>query len=106
MNRLHMVAVLGSLCLAVSAGAQEVGAPMTQSAIASDSVARPPQPSVIDRPSEAVRRRDTPPPPAPLPATGQHMGESKAEMVVGGAAIVTGALIGGDGGSILMLGGA
>jgi hypothetical protein len=90
MNRLKAVAILVALSLAGTSGAQ--------------SVTRAPA-SVIDRPSEAVRRSDVVPP-APIPASGQHLGEAKAEMLVGAAAIIVGALIGGDGGSVLMFGGA
>jgi hypothetical protein len=106
MNRLHAVAALAALCLAGTSGAQEVPAQPAQPLVAAaDSVVRSAEPSAIDRPSEAVHRSDRAAP-APLPASGQHLGEAKAEMAVGGAAIVVGALIGGDGGSVLMFGGA
>ena len=91
MNRLYAVAALAALCLAGPAGAQ--------------SLARAPQPSVLDRPSEAVRRADRAAR-APLPAATRSVGEAKALMAVGAASIVVGALIGGDGGAVLMFGGA
>ena len=108
MNRLHVVAVVGALCLAGTSGAQDVDVPLAQSQpVVADSVTHAIQRSAIDQPSEAVRRSDRQPvAAAPLPATGQHLGEAKAEMLVGGAAIVVGALIGGDGGRVLMFGGA
>ena len=43
---------------------------------------------------------------APLPATGQKLGEAKAEMIVGGAAFLLGAIMDNDAGSVLMVGGA
>jgi hypothetical protein len=43
---------------------------------------------------------------APKFATGGHMGQAKALMIVGGAALITGAIIGGDVGTIFMVGGA
>jgi hypothetical protein len=52
-----------------------------------------------------MRRRDVGSP-APLPASSQHLGEAKTEMIVGGAAFVAGALMDNDVGSVLMLGGA
>lgn len=106
MNRLNAVAVLVAVCLAGTAGAQEVVAqPTPPAAAVADTGARTAEPSAIDRPSDAVHR-SVRVPAAPLPASGQHLGEAKAEMAVGGAAIVVGALIGGDGGSVLMFGGA
>jgi hypothetical protein len=108
MNRLHVVAVVGVLCLARTASAQVMDVPMAQSQpIVADSASHVAQRSAMDRPSDAVRRSDRQPAAAaPLPSTGQHLGEAKAEMLVGGAAIVVGALIGGDGGRVLMFGGA
>ena len=106
-NRPSLSAVLAIACLAGPVSAQEL-APRALAApsIAADTVAaRVPQTSTLDRPSEAVRRSDFGTP-APLPASGQNLGEAKAEMAVGGAAIVVGALIGGDGGAVLMFGGA
>lgn len=43
---------------------------------------------------------------APRFATNAHMGQAKALMIVGGAALITGAIIGGDVGTIFMVGGA
>jgi hypothetical protein len=106
MNRLNAVAVLATVCLAGTAGAQDVvGQPAPPAVVVADTGARTAEGSAIDRPSDAVHRAARMAA-APLPASGQHLGEAKAEMAVGGAAIVVGALIGGDGGSVLMFGGA
>ena len=107
MNRLHVAAVLAGLCLGATASAQSANAPtLTVSAITTDSVApRAPQVSTLDRPSDAVRRPAVIPD-TPMPASSQNMGEAKAEMIVGGAAFVAGALMDNDAGTILMLGGA
>ena len=106
-NRFSVVAVVTFLCAAAPLAAQEPG-PVVAPPLATNgdtAAVRPVRLSVIDRPSDAVRREDLIPA-APLPATGQNLGEAKAEMAVGGAGIVVGALIGGDGGSVLMFGGA
>lgn len=39
-------------------------------------------------------------------ATNPHLGQARALMIVGGAALITGAIIGGDPGTIIMVGGA
>lgn len=39
-------------------------------------------------------------------ATNAHLGQSRALMIVGGAALIAGAIIGGDPGTIIMVGGA
>ena len=106
-NRLYLSAVIAIACLTGNASAQGVvSAPPSEPAAAIDtSVTQRTQPSVIDRPSDAVRRSAFGAT-APLPATGQNLGEAKAMMAVGGAAIVVGALIGDDPGTILMFGGA
>jgi hypothetical protein len=103
-NRRYLITVAALGCLASTARAQRAfdAAPAPTDSVAAFHVSHA---SVIDRPSDAVRRADAAAP-APVPATSQHLGESKAEMVVGGAAIVVGALIGGDGGRFLMFGGA
>jgi hypothetical protein len=103
-NRRYLITVAALGCLASTARAQRA---FDKSPTPADSVAaiHESRASMIDRPSDAVRRAESAPP-APVPASSQHLGESRAEMVVGGAAIVVGALIGGDGGRFLMLGGA
>jgi hypothetical protein len=101
--RLILTAVFATVCLAGTASAQE--SPELERPAADTSTATVPVSSSIDRPSEAVRRGASLPA-APLPAPGQSLGAAKAQMAVGGAAIVVGALIGGDGGSVLMFGGA
>jgi hypothetical protein len=104
--RLLSAAVVAALFTATALSAQDLDRPVASEPVAGDTVvARAAQPSAIDRPSDAVRRSDVLAA-APLPASGQQLGEAKAEMAVGGAAIVVGALIGGDGGSVLMFGGA
>jgi hypothetical protein len=106
-HRLYVAAVAATLCLAGSSAAQGVNAPAPSQAVASDTaVSLATQPSVIDKPSDAVRRRSDVAPAAPLPATGANLGTAKAQMIVGGAAFVAGALIGNDAGTVLMLGGA
>jgi hypothetical protein len=102
--RLILLAVIATACLAGNASAQESVQPERVANFDSAAV-RAPVVSTMDRPSEAVRR-NAPALAAPIPASGQHLGEAKAEMAVGGAAIVVGALIGGDGGAVLMFGGA
>ena len=106
-HRPSLSAVFAIACLAAPVSAQEVAspAPVERSTTADTLVTRGRQMSAIDRPSAAIRRSDFGTP-APLPASGQNLGEAKAEMAVGGAAIVVGALIGGDGGAVLMFGGA
>jgi hypothetical protein len=104
-HRLFSAAVIASLCFAKPLAAQDANAPMTPQPIAGDTAgSRSPQPSLMDKPSDFIRRREVLA--APVAADGQNLGEAKAEMAVGGAGIVVGALIGGDGGSVLMFGGA
>ena len=107
MNHRHYAAAVGAaLCLAGTSAAQGVSAPAPSQAVASDTVVSPAaQPSVIDRPSGAVRRSAVAPA-APLPATSANLGTAKAQMIVGAAAFVAGALIDNDAGTVLMLGGA
>ena len=105
-HRQYAAAVAVALCLAGTSAAQSVNTPaLSQAVLADTGVSRTAQPSVIDRPSEAVRRAAVAPD-APLPATGANLGTAKAQMIVGGAAFVAGALIGNDAGTVLMLGGA
>jgi hypothetical protein len=61
--------------------------------------------SSMDRPSDAVRR-STPALELAAPQSTANLGRPKAMMVVGGAGIVVGALVGGDAGRIIMVGGA
>lgn len=104
--RLYAAAVVAALCLAGTSAAQESNRPAHSRLGAVDSVApRVAQASSIDRPSEAVRRTDLVAA-APLPSTGQKLGEAKAEMIVGGAAFLLGAIMDNDAGSVLMVGGA
>jgi hypothetical protein len=53
-----------------------------------------------------VHSRETARPNQPYVVTSQHMGQDKAMMVVGVAALVAGAIIGGTPGTIVMVGGA
>ena len=104
--RLYAAGVVAGLCLAGTSAAQESSAPAQSPAVAADSIApRIARASSIDRPSEAVRRTDLVSA-APLPSTGQKLGEAKAEMIVGGAAFLLGAIMDNDAGSVLMVGGA
>jgi hypothetical protein len=104
-HRLYMAAVAAILSVAGQSAAQGVDAAPPQAVVADTVAIHTVQPSLIDRPSAAIRRSDLVPP-APLPASSQHLGEAKAEMIVGGAAFVAGALMDNDAGSVLMLGGA
>jgi hypothetical protein len=102
--RLILTAVFATVCLAATASAQE-NVQTERTATVDTSTARVPVASAIDRPSEAVRRT-APAMAAPLPASGQNLGPAKAQMAVGGAALVVGALIGGKPGTVVMVGGA
>jgi hypothetical protein len=70
------------------AGAPALGAPMTglRTGVHLAETARPLSPNAA--------------------ATNPHLGQARALMVVGGAALLTGAIIGGDTGTIFMVGGA
>jgi hypothetical protein len=106
-HRHYALAVAAALCLAGTSAAQGVNAPAPSQAVAPDTaVSMTTQTSIIDRPSEAVRRRNDVAPAAPLPATGANLGTAKAQMIVGAAAFVAGALIDNDAGTVLMIGGA
>lgn len=56
----------------------------------------------------AVHSRETARPLSPVaaPADRAGLGQARAMMIVGGAALVAGAIIGGDAGTIIMVGGA
>ena len=108
-NRQILSVVAAIACLASGAGAQQASTPTaTDSVFTADTsivVPHAARQSTIDRPSDAVRRSAVADA-APLPAATQSIGTSKAQMVVGGAAIVVGVLIGGNGGSAIAIGGA
>lgn len=104
-HRLYSAAVVALLCAARTSGAQEIDPKAASPAVVMDTAARAKQVSVMDRPSAAVRRLEVVPA-APIPSSSQNLGEAKAEMIVGGAAFVAGALMDNDAGSVLMLGGA
>jgi hypothetical protein len=100
-----LITVAALTCLAAGARAQQTSPDIV---MRPDTVTAPTNAanaSLIDRPSEAVRRPAAVPA-APLPAAGQNLGEAKAEMVVGGAAFLAGAIISGTAGTVLMVGGA
>ena len=107
MKSRHILYVVAALVWTVSPAHAQLGASPNADAVrqSEPTAIHAAQPSAIDRPSDAVRR-----PAAPLaaemPATSKQLGEARTEMVVGGAAVVVGALIGGDGGAVLMFGGA
>ena len=105
-HRFCTAVVVAVLCLAGRSKAQTVDlvapAPEVTADTTSSHVARM---SVMDKPSAAISRKDVVAP-APVPATRKNLGEAKAEMIVGGAAFVLGALMDNDAGSVLMLGGA
>lgn len=105
-HRICVAALFAVVCFSGRASAQDAQPLEAARPDISDTVAaRETRVSSIDRPSDAVRRSAVDSP-APLPATTQSMGQAKAMMAVGGAAIIVGALVDGDGGQILMLGGA
>jgi hypothetical protein len=62
--------------------------------------------SSMDRPSAVVRRSVVTTPLAAPAAATAGLGRAKAMMIVGGAGMVAGALIGDDTGQIIMVGGA
>ena len=105
-TRLCLAALVAVACISGRASAQDAPRSEAVRPLAVDSAAAPElRASTIDRPSEAVRRSAVATP-APLPQATKSMGQAKAMMAVGGAAIVIGALVDGDGGQVLMLGGA
>lgn len=104
----QLLSVVGALlCAVVPVRAQASAGNLTANVPADSVIAtvHAIQRSTIDRPSGAVHREGAALP-APLPSTGKQLGEAKTEMIVGGAAIVVGSLIGGDGGAVLVFGGA
>lgn len=108
-NRLFLSAMVAVACIAPGASAQEtIPVAPTPRAEAPDTLSTTNRvASSIDRPSDAVRRSDVVAPAlAPVPQATRSLGAAKAQMAVGAAAIVVGALIDGDGGQILMIGGA
>lgn len=106
MKRFFVGAVVAAVAFADAASAQNTIARSPDVIEVRDTSSAPrARSSTLDRPSDAVRRSAVVPA-APLPAATQSLGPAKAQMAVGGAAIVVGALIGGDGGNVLMLGGA
>lgn len=102
--RLFLLAVAAVTCVASGARAQQSSLNLPPVADTANAAPTSSRVSMIDRPSDAVRRPAAAAA-APLPATGQHLGEAKAEMVVGAAAFLAGAIIGGDAGTVLMVGG-
>jgi hypothetical protein len=104
-----LVAVLVMLAGASNAHAQNaVPAAAGDAPLQADSVA-PAHIAVassMDRPA-AVRRADYAKPNESLMVqSSKGLGEARAMMIVGGAAFVAGALIGGDAGTLVMVGGA
>lgn len=94
-------------CLSSTGGAQRLTLD-TLPAVAIDSAtadARLSNASSIDRPSDAVRRA-TAAATVPMAAERANLGAPKAMMAVGAAAIVVGAVIGNDVGTVIMVGGA
>ena len=104
-NRLFLIAVIVAVCAADRAGAQQPAGDVQALALVDTTKPAGAVNSSMDRPSGAVRRSDLVPA-APLPASTMSLGAPKAQMIVGGAAFVAGALIGGDVGTVLSVGGA
>jgi hypothetical protein len=104
--------LIGAALVALTSASQAQNVSAVDSATlatASDSSAAPHTTvvSVIDAPTAALHRRAAPlSAEAALAATHQNLGQAKALMVVGAAAFVAGALIEGDAGRIIMVGGA
>jgi hypothetical protein len=104
--------LIAAALVAITSSSQAQNGAAADSAMvgpASDSsaVAHAAVPSVIDAPTAALHRRTAPlSAEAALAATHQNLGQAKALMVVGAAAFVAGALIDGDAGRIIMVGGA
>jgi hypothetical protein len=104
----HLV-VLACITIASSVQAQNAVRPDSSITVA-DSAAlatHAPIQSAIDAPS-AFRRNITPAPEHVTVVAQTHagLGQSKALMIVGGAALVAGAIVGGKPGTIIMVGGA
>ena len=106
--RCHLVVVA---CITIASAAQAQNASRSDSSMAvSDSTApaaHAPVQSDIDA-TGALRRNVASPPEhvAIMAQTHAGLGQSKAMMIVGGAAFITGAIVGGKPGTIIMVGGA
>ena len=103
------IAFAAFVTIASGAKAQNAARP-DSSVIAGDSVyiaTHAPVQSSIDAPSAMRRNVGAAPAPAAVMAqTHAGLGQSKAMMIVGGAALITGAIVGGKPGTIIMVGGA
>jgi hypothetical protein len=119
---IHFSALALALISATSVSAQTVAQPslgLVPSFVVSDSVAPATRDSSIELRSDiapagapttglraGVHSRETARSNQPYVVQSQHMGQDKAMMVVGVAALITGAIIGGSPGTIVMVGGA
>jgi hypothetical protein len=109
-SRFCVVVAAMVIAMATTARAQATS-PADSSAMnpASDSAvaAHGPVASSIDAPPAAVHRATAPRSlDAAMAATRKNLGQARAMMIVGGVGFVAGALMGGDAGTIVMLGSA
>ena len=101
--------IVACITIASVAPAQDVARPDSSTTVADTAAVttHAPVQSAIDLPS-ALRRNNAAAPEhvAPIARTNAGLGQSRALMIVGGAALVTGAIVGGKPGTIIMVGGA
>lgn len=118
-TRLASLSLLAAIAAPVhrTAGAQSVASLPTDSIMIADTAIAPPRANDAAAPStgapltglrSGVHARETArsAQPTAITATNAHLGQSRAMIVVGAAALITGAIIGGDPGTIFMVGGA
>ena len=101
--------IVACITIASGASAQNVARPDSTMTVADTSALtmHAPVPSAIDAPSALRRSNATAPEHVTLIArSNAGLGQSRALMIVGGAALVTGAIVGGKPGTIIMVGGA
>ena len=116
--RLLAVALLVAIAAPLRAQIALQATPDTNAVVAADSTPAPatvtertPAPSAVAGPTLAgmragVHARETSRPAQPTMAMRGNLGQDRALMVVGVAALITGAIIGGTPGTVIMVGGA
>jgi hypothetical protein len=108
----HCLSAIAALAvLSAAAGAQTApdSAASTANVVVTADTTAPARTSVessMDRTSAVKRAVPAPAPFAPAPQATAGLGRAKAMMIVGGAAMIAGALVGDDTGRIIMVGGA
>jgi hypothetical protein len=108
-TRFLLIAAAALVVAARPSRAQDAAAPDSATAMRSANAATPHVAiaSAIDAQPAAVHRASAPLSfDAAMAATHQNMGQAKALMIVGAVGFVAGAVIGGDAGTIVMLGSA